>query len=108
MHKEFDADDVVFTWQRVNTPGSLVKGNLSDLKDVRIVYAPPAAIGEFGGEVDNWMWPRHTGDFTLLRAYVGADNQRHRPIMLHRARFGSIETCARPGSVAPGGMSSKL
>ena len=46
-----------------------------DLKDVRIVYAPPAAIGEFGGEVDNWMWPRHTGDFTLLRAYVGADGQ---------------------------------
>ncbi|MDC0720538.1 S46 family peptidase [Nannocystis bainbridge] len=43
-----------------------------ELRDVRLVYAPPAAIGEFGGEVDNWMWPRHTGDFTLLRAYVGA------------------------------------
>ena len=42
-----------------------------ELRDVRLVYAPPAAIGEFGGEVDNWMWPRHTGDFTLLRAYVG-------------------------------------
>ncbi|MDC0666151.1 S46 family peptidase [Nannocystis radixulma] len=42
-----------------------------ELRDVRLVYAPPSAIGEFGGEIDNWMWPRHTGDFTLLRAYVG-------------------------------------
>ena len=45
------------------------------LTDVRLVYAPPASIGEYGGEVDNWMWPRHTGDFTLLRAYVGKDGQ---------------------------------
>ncbi len=45
-----------------------------ELRDVRLVYAPPSAIGEFGGEVDNWMWPRHTGDFSLLRAYAGADN----------------------------------
>ena len=39
----------------------------------RLVYAPPASIGEYGGEIDNWMWPRHTGDFSLLRAYVGPD-----------------------------------
>ena len=45
-----------------------------ELRDVRLVYAPPAAIGEFGGEEDNWMWPRHTGDFALVRAYAGADN----------------------------------
>jgi len=44
-----------------------------ELPDVRLVYAPPAAVGEYGGEVDNWMWPRHTGDFSLLRAYVGPD-----------------------------------
>lgn len=43
------------------------------IKDVRLVYAPPAHIGEFGGEVDNWMYPRHTGDFALLRAYVSKD-----------------------------------
>jgi hypothetical protein len=43
------------------------------LTDVRLVYAPPRAIGEFGGEVDNWEWPRHTGDFTFFRAYVGPD-----------------------------------
>ncbi|MGY1425495.1 S46 family peptidase [Lysobacter sp. A289] len=44
-----------------------------ELRDVRLVYAPPDAIGGFGGEVDNFMWPRHSGDFTLLRAYVGPD-----------------------------------
>ena len=44
-------------------------------KDVRIVYAPPAAIGNYGGDIDNWMWPRHTGDFSFLRAYVGPDGK---------------------------------
>lgn len=46
-----------------------------ELTDVRIVYAPPSMVGNYGGEVDNWMWPRHTGDFTLLRAYVGPDGK---------------------------------
>lgn len=46
-----------------------------ELKDVRLVYAPPSGVGNFGGEVDNWMWPRHSGDFSLLRAYVGPDGQ---------------------------------
>jgi len=45
----------------------------TNLKDIRIVYAPPRSIGNFGGEEDNWMWPRHTGDFTFLRAYVAPD-----------------------------------
>ncbi len=44
-------------------------------RDVRLVYAPPASIGNYGGEVDNWMWPRHTGDFSFLRAYVGPDGK---------------------------------
>ncbi|UCE24831.1 MAG: S46 family peptidase [Candidatus Zixiibacteriota bacterium] len=43
------------------------------IRDVRIVYVPPIAIGEYGGDIDNWMWPRHTGDFSFLRAYVGPD-----------------------------------
>ncbi len=43
------------------------------IKDVRLVYAPPQSIGEFGGESDNWVWPRHTGDFTFMRAYVAPD-----------------------------------
>ena len=42
-------------------------------KDVRLVGAPPESIGKFGGETDNWMWPRHTGDFALYRVYAGKD-----------------------------------
>ena len=45
------------------------------LQDVRLVMAPPLAVGNFGGELDNWAWPRHTGDFSFLRAYVGPDGQ---------------------------------
>ena len=41
-----------------------------ELTDIRLVYAPPRAVGEFGGEQDNWMWPRHTGDFAIVRAWV--------------------------------------
>lgn len=44
------------------------------IKDIRIVYAPPQDLGNFGGDIDNWMWPRHTCDFTFLRAYVSRDN----------------------------------
>jgi len=43
------------------------------IKDVRLVLAPPQDLGNFGGEVDNWMWPRHTCDFSFLRAYVSTD-----------------------------------
>ena len=43
------------------------------LKDVRLVFAPPASVGNFGGEVDNWEWPRHTGDFSFMRAYTAPD-----------------------------------
>ena len=43
-------------------------------RDVRLVGAPPSSIGKFGGETDNWMWPRHTGDFSIFRIYAGADN----------------------------------
>ncbi len=43
--------------------------------DVRLVYAPPRSVGEYGGEIDNWSWPRHTGDFALLRVYGGPDGQ---------------------------------
>ena len=46
-----------------------------ELKDVRLVYAPPSSIGNFGGETDNWRWPRHTGDFAFYRAYVGKDGK---------------------------------
>lgn len=44
-------------------------------KDVRFVGAPPSAIGKFGGDTDNWMWPRHTGDFSLFRIYADKNNE---------------------------------
>jgi hypothetical protein len=44
-------------------------------KDVRLVGFPPNGIGQFGGDTDNWMWPRHTGDFSMFRVYAGKDNK---------------------------------
>jgi hypothetical protein len=44
-------------------------------KDVRLVGAPPSSIGKFGGDTDNWMWPRHTGDFSLFRIYADKNNE---------------------------------
>lgn len=46
-----------------------------NFEDVRLVFAPPSSIGKFGGDTDNWMWPRHTGDFSLFRVYAGKDNK---------------------------------
>lgn len=44
-------------------------------KDIRLVGTPPEAIGKFGADTDNWMWPRHTGDFSIFRVYAGTDNK---------------------------------
>ena len=46
-----------------------------EFRDVRLVGAPPSSIGKFGGDTDNWMWPRHTGDFSIFRIYAGPDNE---------------------------------
>ena len=75
-----------------------------ELKDVRLVYAPPASVGEFGGEVDNWMWPRHTGDFALMRAYVAADGSSALPdgdnVPYEPARHLAVSTRGvRPGDL---------
>ena len=43
--------------------------------DIRLVFAPPGSVGKFGGDTDNWMWPRHTGDFSVFRVYASKDNQ---------------------------------
>src|SRR3546814_17974483 len=49
-----------------------------EIRDVRLVYAPPGSVGAFGGDIDNWMWPRHTGDFSFYRAYVGKRSEERR------------------------------
>jgi len=46
-----------------------------EIRDVRLVYAPATSIGKYGGNIDNWQWPRHTGDFGFYRAYVGSDGK---------------------------------
>ena len=62
------------------TVASMYSGNeyylfrFKRIKDIRLVYAPPQDLGTFGGDIDNWMWPRHTCDFAFLRAYVSEDN----------------------------------
>lgn len=61
-----------------------------ELPDVRLVYAPPRSVGEFGGEVDNWMWPRHTGDFAIVRVYAtpeGASAPHSAQNVPYRPRF---------------------
>jgi hypothetical protein len=46
-----------------------------EIRDVRLVHAPPSGVGKFGGDTDNWMWPRHTGDYGFYRAYVSRDGK---------------------------------
>jgi hypothetical protein len=60
---------------------AMLKGNqfilfiYEDFLDVRLVGAPPESIGKFGSDTDNWMWPRHTGDFAMFRVYAGTDGK---------------------------------
>ena len=62
-------------------------------RDVRLVVAPPTSVGKFGGDTDNWMWPRHTGDFSAFRVYAGKDNQP--------ARYSSENVPYQPKYVVP-------
>lgn len=62
-------------------------------RDVRLVTAPPSSVGKFGGDTDNWMWPRHTGDFSVFRVYADKDN---RP-----ANYSSENVPYRPKYVVP-------
>jgi len=67
-------------WQDANVK-AFYKGNqyllfvTEEFKDVRLVGAPPTSIGKFGSDTDNWMWPRHTGDFSMFRIYANKDNK---------------------------------
>ena len=53
--------------------GTYYLQKMLEIRDVRLVYAPAGSVGNYGGEIDNWQWPRHTGDFSFYRAYVGPD-----------------------------------
>ena len=64
-----------------------------DFTDVRLVFAPPSSVGKFGWDTDNWVWPRHTGDFSVFRIYAGKDN---RP-----ADYSPENVPYRPRCVAP-------
>jgi len=67
-------------WQNANVK-SFYKGNqyilfvTEQFKDIRLVGAPPTSIGKFGSDTDNWMWPRHTGDFSMFRIYADKNNR---------------------------------
>ncbi len=69
-------------------------------KDVRLVGAPPSSIGKFGADTDNWVWPRHTGDFSIFRVYANAenlpaeyaeDNVPYRPAQHLKVNIGGFE-----------------
>ena len=66
-------DKLTYEVSEMFTGKTYVLFRYQTIKDVRLVYAPPRSIGEYGGETDNWVWPRHTGDFSFVRAYVAAD-----------------------------------
>ena len=76
VKKEFEKDNSYTVQVK-----SMYSGNeyhvfqLEEFKDVRFVHAPPSSIGKFGGDTDNWMWPRHTGDYSVFRVYASADNK---------------------------------
>jgi V8-like Glu-specific endopeptidase len=67
-------------WLRCSVSGFFGGGQyqlieMLEIKDVRLVYVPHRGVGNYGGEIDNWAWPRHTGDFSFYRAYVGKDGK---------------------------------
>lgn len=53
----------------------VIAAEYMEIRDVRLVYVPTRSIGNYGGDIDNWAWPRHTGDYSFYRAYVGPDGK---------------------------------
>ena len=70
---EGDREDISARISSMYDGKQYIKYVYKKYQDVRIVYAPPESIGKYGGDIDNWMWPRHTGDFTYLRVYMAPD-----------------------------------
>lgn len=75
IEKENTKDDIVANVAAMNGGVEYHLYKYKRISDIRLVYAPPRSIGEYGGEIDNWMWPRHTGDFAFFRAYVSKDGK---------------------------------
>ncbi|WP_321425263.1 S46 family peptidase [uncultured Bacteroides sp.] len=90
MKRGYVIDSLRYTIENeVREKDSLLRGEVSayyggnefylsvykDYKDVRLVFAPPSSVGKFGGDTDNWVWPRHTGDFSVFRIYADEKNQ---------------------------------
>ena len=74
--KEYETDDYHEVFIRAFYYGNqYILMHNKVFRDVRLVGAPPSNIGKFGGDTDNWMWPRHTGDFSVFRIYANADNE---------------------------------
>jgi Peptidase S46 len=72
-----------------------------ELSDVRLVYAPPVGVGDYGGEIDNWSWPRHTGDFSLVRVYKEGKPYQPRdffPVSTEGVKgYGAVAVLGYPG-----------
>jgi hypothetical protein len=72
---EKEGDDIRATIASMYSGNQYYLYRFKRIKDIRLVYAPPRDLGNFGGDIDNWMWPRHTCDFTFIRAYVSKNNK---------------------------------
>jgi hypothetical protein len=78
--------------------------NYLKIRDVRIVYVPPDGIGNYGGEIDNWMWPRHAGDFAFLRAYVAPDGKSSEYSEENVPYHSSVYLCLSSTGIADGDL----
>jgi hypothetical protein len=75
IEKDATEDNVTARIKAFNNGNQYFMLLTEDFYDIRLVGAPPSFIGNYGGDIDNWVWPRHTGDFSIFRIYAGKDNK---------------------------------
>lgn len=76
IKKEFEKDNSYLVQVKAMYAGNEYHVfQYEEFRDIRFVHAPPTSIGKFGGDTDNWMWPRHTGDYSVFRVYASTDNK---------------------------------
>lgn len=88
LEAEYTKNSVVAKIKPFNEGNQYYMLITEDFNDIRLVGAPPSAIGKFGGDTDNWLWPRHTGDFSVFRIYADQNNQS--------AQFGANNVPYKP------------